>query len=105
MTKLELQHKEELEAVLEQYFPKGNPGRSGALMLLAEAMMRIKKTMIAFGNCTKCYGKGYGTQTLRATGDGEADMGDADIHVDEAVNPYVPCTCERGQQIQAILNS
>lgn len=60
-------------------------------------------TTKAFGDCVKCYGKGYGTQTLYARGRGESDMGQGDVVVDEKLPTMVFCTCDRGKQLSRLI--
>jgi hypothetical protein len=66
---LENDIKERLEEVLDQHFPKVEEEgpekiavrRGAALVLFAQAVIEIKKVIIAFGGCESCYGKGYST--------------------------------------------
>lgn len=75
----------DLEEVLDEYFPKDHPpqdsGRAKALVLFALAMGSIRKTIKAFGGCEKCWGKLFTTQTI----DGTLRMNF--------------CSCERGKQL------
>lgn len=52
MMNLEDQYKEELEEVLDKYFPKDSDGvaRGEALVLFAEAMTRIRRLVIMLNN-------------------------------------------------------
>ena len=108
---------EELEGILEEYFPKqgdvsvGNPPpmsnrRGEALMLYAMAMSKIHKTLKAFGGCERCWGKGYGTQTLNIKGaaDFDASEGGFDKEFIEKAPTMVFCTCDRGQQLERLLS-
>lgn len=75
--------KEDLEDVLDAQFPKGKcKERGAALLLFAEAMLKIRETIKAFGSCEKCYGKGYYTTAEKQDG------------------YFVACTCARGEQIR-----
>ena len=58
----------------------------------------------AFGGCTNCYGKGYATTLLYARGKGERDMGEAGIEINKELPRVQPCTCERGEDIEKIIN-
>lgn len=62
---------------------KGESWRKGYQAGFAEAMK-------ACGNCVKCYGKGYGTQTMYATGGG--------ITTKQPI--IVFCDCERAKQLR-----
>lgn len=57
--------------------------------LLEEA---VRETEKAFGGCKKCYGKGYGTQTLYV----------GNSRYREKQPTMVFCSCERGKQLQAL---
>lgn len=100
MTGLENQIKGELEQVLDTYFPKGNDDRGEALMLFAEAMTHVRKTIKAFGGCTKCFGKGYGTQTAFMSGSGDF-IGDSPV--EERLPMMALCTCDRGKQLAKLI--
>ncbi len=101
MGKLEHDIRTRLEDVLDQYFPKGEShGRGQALLLFAHAMVEIVQLIKAFGGCTKCYGKGYGTQTAFAHT--SADL-PGDVDYSEQLPVIVPCTCQRGKQIKVLL--
>ena len=50
------------------------------------------ETLKAFGGCTKCYGKGYGTQTLNYS---------SRRHREQAPT-MVFCTCDRGKQLKQL---
>lgn len=52
----------------------------------------------AFGGCTKCYGKGYGTQTLfSSSGAGDFEPAEPKTWKEPTM---VFCTCERGKQLE-----
>lgn len=53
----------------------------------------VEKERKAFGNCFKCYGKGYGTQTLY-TASGRNKIKQPTMTF---------CTCERGEQLETVL--
>lgn len=103
MKKLEQAIKDSLETELDNAFPKGECRERGpALVLFARAMHEIHTLIKAFGGCEKCYGKGYGTQTLFTTAH-------ADFIGDETTHTKMPtmvfCDCERGLQLKRIINS
>lgn len=89
--KLEQDIKTRLEDELDDRFPKGKCKERGqALMLFATAMIEVKDVIKAFGKCTYCFGKGYGTQTVYAS---------SSRH-DEKMPTLVFCKCERGKQLK-----
>lgn len=100
MTKLEDEIRNDLEKVVESHFPKGNRARGSALMLFAQAMLRVSKIIKAFGGCTKCYGKGYGTQTAFMSGYGDF-IGDSPV--EERLPTMALCTCDRGKQLAKLI--
>lgn len=72
--------------------------KSSLQPLLKETREAVAK---AFGGCTKCYGKGYGTATYgtRAEGDFEGERGfivPTGVHMEF-------CKCPRGQQLEELL--
>ena len=100
-------YKDDLEAVLDEGFPKiheEGPAkvankRGPALALFAEAVMRTRKIIAAFGGCEKCYGKGYGTETTFSGG----GYGSRQFL---KKNPSMSfCSCERGTQLAEIIES
>ena len=98
--RLEQAVKNDLTTSLDNHFPKGQCEERGAgLMLMAEAYQMMRKLIRAFGGCDKCYGKGYGTQTLSRTAY-------ADFHGDVETTTKEPtvafCTCPRGEQLEAL---
>ena len=98
--KLEQTIKNDLEESLDKHFPKGQCEERGAgLMLYADAYHLLRKVIKAFGNCDKCYGKGYGTQTLNYHGSADF-IGDKSW--DEKAPTMVFCSCPRGQQLEAL---
>lgn len=88
--KWEQQCQDDLEEVLDEYFPKehaaDDSGRSKALVLFAMAMGSIRKTIKAFGGCEKCFGLGY-------------------FVASEEGQPISFCTCMRGMQLANLLSS
>jgi hypothetical protein len=95
--------KDDLEAVLDEGFPKIHEEgpekiankRGPALALFAEAVLRTRKIIAAFGGCEKCYGKGYGTETTFSGG-----------RYFLKKNPSMRfCSCERGMQLAEIIES
>lgn len=66
-----------------------------------EALKKISMLIHAFGACTHCYGKGYGTQTLYATS--HKDFGDEQVGTTR-LPKIVPCRCERGREMRKLLN-
>lgn len=56
----------------------------------------------AFGNCTKCYGKGYNTQLAQMIG--AEDFG-GDGFVEKPKVHMNFCSCERGEQLAELLES
>lgn len=111
MKKLEETIKDQLETTLDELFPKIEEEgerkrankRGAALVLYSESLIEIKKLIRAFGGCEKCYGKGYGTQTLNYRGRGESDIGQGDVVVDEKAPTMVFCDCERGKQLKKLI--
>lgn len=59
----------------------------------------VKETEKAFGGCTNCYGKGYSTVKVQAGGEDEF-TGES---ISYELEPIVPCKCDRGKQIEKIL--
>lgn len=102
MMTLDEMAKVQLEAKLDEHFPKGNANRGSGLMIMAEAYIIIRATIKSFGRCMKCFGKGYGTQTLYARGRGESDMETGDVVVDEKLPTVVFCSCDRGEQLKQL---
>ena len=93
--------------VLDQEFPKVHEEgpekvamkRGPALALYAEAVIRTMKIVQAFGNCDKCYGKGYGTETTFSGG----GYGSRTFL---KKNPsMVFCSCDRGTQLAEIIEA
>lgn len=88
--KWEQQCQEELEEILDEYFPKehtaDDSGRSKALVLFALAMGSIRKTINMFGKCEKCYGAGFTDATHQ--------RGPA-----AGTTQHNYCTCDRGKQL------
>jgi len=101
--------RERLQETLDAHFPKIEEEgeakrlnkRSEALMLYSTAVIELEGIIKAFGSCEKCYGKGYGTQTL-----GTRSMTDfGDEKEEYAKLPSVVfCTCSRGEQLEALMN-
>ncbi len=60
----------------------------------------IDKLIKAFGGCTKCYGKGYAT--VRETVSGGGDFEDKPFY--EVLDPMITCTCDRGKQLDKLIN-
>jgi hypothetical protein len=70
-------------------------------LLDAEAIQKARDEVAkAYGGCTKCYGKGYGTQIENYSSRGESDMGQGHIVINEAAPYYLPCSCDRGKQFK-----
>lgn len=98
-------YKEDLEVVLDAGFPKVEEEgpekiamkRGPALALFAEAVVRTRKIIQAFGGCEKCYGKGYGTETLYTEGG----------YGSRAFRDKLPsmnlCDCARGKQLGDVI--
>lgn len=103
MSKLISQTKDLLENELNNGFPKGECKERGpALVLFARAMGEISRIVKAFGGCEKCYGKGYGTQTVYTTAHADF-IGDVTVH--RKMPTMVFCECERGKQLEKLLTS
>jgi len=80
---------------------RSNLSMESLKFFLKESFSRIRtETVKAFGGCTLCYGKGYATQKEHWTGRGEHDIGQGDVVVDTAAPFYLPCSCDRGKQIE-----
>ena len=78
------------------------PFEAHGLKLFISALLAHSRqeTERAFGDCKKCYGKGYSTQLENWSGHGECDIGQGDVHVFESAPYYLPCSCDRGKQIK-----
>ena len=61
----------------------------------------LAETEKAFGGCKLCYGKGYATVKDRTKC--YADFIGDKSYVKEN-NPVKPCTCDRGKQIEKLIN-
>ena len=72
-------------------------GRTGYLLGYEQG---IKETQKAFGGCLKCYGKGYGTQTLIE--ESYKDFGNEKTWRHK-VPTMVFCKCSRGKQLEKLL--
>lgn len=55
-----------------------------------------EETAKAFGGCRLCYGKGYATSKRQYEGARGRIFGELD--------PYIPCSCDRGKQIVEMKN-
>lgn len=88
-----------IEAV-DQYFPKGDKRRGDVLVVGAIAMRWVRESVKAFGGCEKCYGKGYGTQTLNATQHADFDSDEERVH---KLPTVVFCDCARGKQLRELM--
>jgi len=94
---------EDLAIVLDEYFPKVEVAgpekkamkRGPALVLFGDAVLGARKTVQAFGGCTKCYGKGYGTETLFAGSNRYL----------EKLPTMKLCNCPRGTQLGDLIES
>ena len=96
------QFKEDLEVSLDKHFPKGKTkARGEALVLFADALVLFQKIIKAFGGCTKCFGKGYGTQTLYSRS--ISDFGELEEYKDK-LPTIVFCDCERGKELEGYWN-
>jgi len=68
----------------------------------AEAEHLIDRIIKAFGNCEKCYGKGYGTATEYMQS--FPDFGDEETF--DVKMPVVRfCTCPRGEQLRKLVSA
>lgn len=61
-----------------------------------------------FGDCTKCYGKGYskllaGLEDKWRIASYECPEMMKLTVVDDSLNPIVTCTCQRGQELEKLL--
>lgn len=76
----------------DEIFSKERDPRIQTLLLYS--VMLIRETIVAFGSCTSCYGKGYSTQRETAgTSRGVWEL-----------FPYLPCAyCDRGKQIAKLI--
>lgn len=84
---------------LDHQFPKGDPARGRALVLYSIGKILIDETKVAFGGCTKCYGKGYSTMLCgyRSTTDFGA------LKTDKWMKEEVRfCDCERGKSLEVL---
>jgi hypothetical protein len=100
INKLEQNIKIEMEEHLDELFPKGKTrSRGPALVMFAYFMIKIHKLVAAFGGCIKCYGKGYGTQTMFM--EGAEDFG-GDGFPRTKMPTTVFCSCERGKQLRKL---
>lgn len=108
-SKVFIAYKERLEDVLDEGFPKIHEEgpkkkankRGPALALFAEATSIILEIMRAFGGCTKCYGKGYGTQTLNYKESADF-IGDKTTYTKAPTMVF--CTCDRGRDLQKFIH-
>lgn len=62
----------------------------------------IDRVIKSFGNCEKCYGKGYGTATEYMQS--FPDFGDEPTF-DEKMPVMRFCTCDRGQQLRKLVSA
>lgn len=87
MTGLEKDVRARLRGTLDKSFPEDARGAEGkararAEVLFADAMVEVREVVKAFGGCELCYGKGYSTSAERG---------------------IIPCSCNRGLQINRLL--
>lgn len=103
MNKLEGVLAERLMESVNRYFPRCEkpeefgedcPMRRGqGMALFADSMTLMRELIKAFGGCTRCYGKGYGTETVYVSSWKSREQKDE----------LVPCECERGKQFAKII--
>lgn len=97
-------HKQEWEIRFDQeWYLYGADDHSRNIQQEIKSFIRalLNETEKAFGGCKKCYGKGYGTQTLYVHGSADF-IGDKDFT--EKAPTMVFCTCERGRHLESLLN-
>lgn len=101
MKKLKQNFYEELLDILDEQFPKGKCKERGAgLVFFAKAFKMFDILVKAFGGCDKCFGKGYGTQTIGITEHADF-LGDKTRHYKGPT--IVFCSCPRGKQLKELL--
>lgn len=66
-----------------------------------EATHLIDRVIVSFGGCEKCYGKGYGTETVHATTFPDFE---GDIEITKQMPVMNFCACARGQQLRKLVS-